>query len=133
MIFVDSSALVGRFMANDGHHVQSKALWRKLEAERATCLTTNFVLAESLTLLGRRAGYDFAAQRARALYASVWVTILRPAEEDERQALEFFEKYADQKIGFTDCVSFAIMRRMKIAKVFTFDRHFEFAGFQKLP
>jgi uncharacterized protein len=38
-------------------------------------------------------------------------------------------KYADQGVSFTDCVSFAIMRRHKIRTAFTFDRHFKLAGF----
>jgi len=39
-------------------------------------------------------------------------------------------KYADKEISFTDCVSFAIMRRVGIRTAFTFDRHFRDAGFQ---
>jgi predicted nucleic acid-binding protein len=39
-------------------------------------------------------------------------------------------QFADQRIGLTDCVSFAIMRRHKIRTAFTFDRHFRLAGFR---
>ena len=39
-------------------------------------------------------------------------------------------KYADQRVTFTDCVSFAIMRRRRIRTAFTFDRHFEARGFE---
>jgi predicted nucleic acid-binding protein len=35
----------------------------------------------------------------------------------------------DQSIGFVDCLSFALMRRHRIPAAFTFDRHFELAGF----
>jgi predicted nucleic acid-binding protein len=41
-------------------------------------------------------------------------------------------KFADQGMSFTDCVSFAIMRRRRIRTVFTFDRHFQQAGFRLL-
>lgn len=45
------------------------------------------------------------------------------------EAVEFFEKYADQHVGFLDCISFALMRRHRVQRVFTFDRHFDQAGF----
>ena len=42
-------------------------------------------------------------------------------------------KYADQKISFTDCLSFIVMQQKNIQKVFTFDKHFEYAGFRIIP
>jgi len=59
--------------------------------------------------------------------------ILRPTEDDEMKALAYFEKFADQGVGFTDCISFALMRRHRIKRVFTFDRHFALAGFEAVP
>jgi predicted nucleic acid-binding protein len=46
--------------------------------------------------------------------------------------LDLFEKFADQEVSFTDCVSFALMRENGIQTVFSFDAHFERAGFKKL-
>ena len=96
-------------------------------------MTSNFVLDETFTLLGRRAGYGFAAQRARNIYASESLTILRPTKNDELKAIDFFEKYSDNRLSFTDCVSFVLMQRNKIKRVFTFDHHFQILGFQKYP
>jgi len=45
----------------------------------------------------------------------------------------FFQKYADQKVSFTDCISFAMMKRLQIKQVFTFDYHFSLAGFDVFP
>jgi len=56
---------------------------------------------------------------------------LRPDAAGERRALEFFEKYADQKVSFTDCLSFALMKKEKLRQAFTYDQHFEYAGFQR--
>ena len=57
-----------------------------------------------------------------------------PDAEDEFEALvELFRKFADQRVSFTDCVSFALMRRYGIAKAFGFDRHFVHAGFELWP
>jgi hypothetical protein len=91
------------------------------------------VLDETITLLARRATYQFAAQRARNLYESTSLLILRPEDDDELAALEFFQKYADQNVSFTDCVSFVLMRKQDIKCAFTFDRHFRIAGFDVEP
>jgi predicted nucleic acid-binding protein len=61
------------------------------------------------------------------------LTILRPDPDDEGRAVELLEKFADQKLSFTDAVSFALMRRHRLARAFTFDRHFARAGFEIVP
>ncbi|RLB20138.1 MAG: VapC toxin family PIN domain ribonuclease, partial [Deltaproteobacteria bacterium] len=35
--------------------------------------------------------------------------------------------------SFTDCVSFVLMKSQNIKRVFTFDQHFQIAGFQIFP
>ena len=97
------------------------------------CLTSNFVLDEAFTTLGRLAGNAFAADRARAMYASRALRILRPDESVEADALNYFVKYADQGVSFTDCTSFVLMKRHRIKRVFTFDRHFTLVGFTVVP
>lgn len=65
--------------------------------------------------------------------ASEILEVLRPTAEDELRALDLFEKYADQRVSFTDCVSFVLMRRSRIERVFSFDSHFSRAGFTIWP
>ena len=50
--------------------------------------------------------------------------IYRLNREAEKEAVELFRKYADQKVSFTDCLSFVSMKRLSIRTAFTFDRHF---------
>ena len=47
--------------------------------------------------------------------------------------LELFRRFADQKVSYTDCVSFVLMRRYAIVRAFAFDRHFIQAGFDLWP
>ena len=91
------------------------------------------VIDETLTLLARRVDYTFAAERGKSLYASTHLTILRPDREDEIAALQSFSKLADQEVSFTDCVSFALMKRHRVRRAFTFDGHFRAAGFEVWP
>ena len=133
MIFIDTGAFIARYLSNDQYHQQSVEFWTKINKRKETCFTSNFVLNETFTLLGRRAGYEFAVQRANNIYASKALTILRPDQTDELKALNFFGKYADHSISFTDCISFVLMKKEKIQKAFTFDSHFEWAGFKTYP
>lgn len=133
MIFIDTGAFLARYLRKDQHHQSALAAWEELRENHENCLTSNLILDETLTLLGRRAGYGFAVQRAKNIYASQSLTICRPDQQDEINALRFFGKYADQRVSFTDCVSFVLMKREKIHRAFTFDRQFELAGFQVIP
>lgn len=133
MIFVDTGAFLARYLARDQYHRLAVRSWQRLSKLNWRCHTSSFVLDETFTLLGRWASYDFAAERARELLTSPTLEILRPRLEEELAALELFEKFADQEVSFTDCVSFVFMRRRSIARAFTFDRHFADAGFELWP
>lgn len=133
MIFLDTGAFIARYIKKDKHHEDALRFWRELSTSSRRLFTSNFVLDESFTLIGRRAGYSFAAQRAKNIYMSMRLTILRPDGTDELDAVGIFEKYADQEISFTDCISFILMKKHRINNIFTFDRHFEYAGFVRFP
>ena len=133
MIFVDTGAFLARYVEGDQYHRAAVRAWKRLERSPGALFTSSFVVDETLTLLGRRTTYAFAAARADALYGSRLLTILRPDATDELAAVDLFRKFADQKVSFTDCVSFALMRRLRVKRAFTFDRHFAGAGFEVWP
>jgi len=133
VIFIDTGAFLARYIARDQHHRRAEQGWSRLRARGWRCHTSNFVLDETFTLLGRRSSYAFAAARARGLMTSAVLTILRPTRDDELQAVERFERLADQRVSFTDCVSFVLMSKHRIRRAFTFDRHFRHAGFDVWP
>lgn len=129
MIFIDTGAFLARYLSSDRYHSVAIGLWSRLGKKQNFCFTSNFVLDETFTLLGRRAGYAFAAERAENIYASELLTILRPGHREEMKAIESFRKFLDQGISFTDCISFVLMKNKGIKRVFSFDKHFQYAGF----
>lgn len=131
MIFVDTGAFLARYLASDQHHRKAQSLWQKVVRQHMPCVTSNFVLDETFTLLARRSSYRFAAEKARTIYASARFQILRPDAEVERVAVDLMEKFADQGVSFTDCVSFVLMRKAGLNQAFTFDSHFTQAGFAR--
>ena len=128
MVFVDTGAFIARYLAQDAFHASAAATWKTLVGR--PLFTSNHVLDETLTMLGRRAGYGFAADRGEAIYHSKSLQILYSTREDESHAIRMFRKFADQNVSFTDCISFVLMKRSRIIHAFTYDRHFAEAGFQ---
>ena len=133
MIFIDTGAFLARYLERDQHRKEAARLWQDIERTKPKLFTSNFVLDETLTLLARRSSYPFAAAKARTIFASDAFSILRPSAQDELASIEFFEKYADQEVSFTDCVSFTLMRKVGLNRIFTFDKHFRWAGFEVIP
>ncbi len=128
MVFVDTGAFLARYLSNDAYHQRALAMWKRLRRE--SLMTSNHVLDETLTLLARLAGGRFAADRADNIYASDVLEILHSTKEDELAAIRLLRKYSDQQVSFTDCTSFVLMKSRRISSVFTFDMHFQRAGFQ---
>jgi uncharacterized protein len=133
LIFVDTGAFVAIYLQGDQYHSHAFPLWKQLLASGERLYTSNFVLEETITLISRKGGYEFAVRKARTLYASASLEILRPDRQMELAAIDLFQKYADQEVGFTDCVSFVLMHAHRLTKVFCFDRHFDLPGFTRIP
>lgn len=132
-LFIDTGAYLAQFYKKDSYNQIASQTWIKMQKGKRLFVTTNHVFDELATLLGRRRDYSYAARKMKEIYMSD-IIIERPEEEDEKRALEYFTKYADQNISFTDCLSFVIMHKFEIKDVFTFDKkHFEYAGFKVVP
>ena len=133
MIFVDTGPFLARYLARDPYHDTAVRGWERIATSGRRCVTTSFVVDETVTLLARRAGAKFAAERARAILTSAQLTVCRPTADDELAALELLEKFEDQELSFTDCISFVTMRARGVQRAFTFDSHFRTAGFTLWP
>lgn len=124
MLFIDTGAFVARYVQKDQFHIEATRKWTAIAGRRL--FTSNHIVDETITLLSRKTNHPFALDKGRRILASKAITILRTDAEDEFRALKFFEKYADQKVSFTDCLSLSLIDRHKLSTVFTFDEHFRY-------
>ena len=127
MIFVDTGAFLALYRKRDQYNRQAVETWAKLAEP---LITSSHITAELANLLARQVGWPEAVDRVADVYASPNIDVIGSAREDELDALRTMREYADQRVSFTDGVSFALMRRHRIRTAFTFDRHFRLAGFQ---
>ena len=64
MTFIDTGAFLARYLPNDQHHRVATALWNKIRTTHERCLTSNFVLDETITLLTFMTGLRKSLVRA---------------------------------------------------------------------
>lgn len=131
-LFIDTGAFLAKEITNDQHRAESIGLWAELSDGGVPLFSSEHVLDETMTLLARRTTYAWAADWGRDALTS-GISWLRADEMEWKQALRLMQKFADQSVSFTDCVSFVLMRRAGLREVFGFDRHFTAAGFRLRP
>jgi len=130
-IFVDTSAWYAMTDADDADHVVAQAFIAALDRP---LLTSNFVIAETITLVRDRLGHAVAIQVGEQFRKKALAEIVRITEKDENAAWRIFARYRDKEFSFVDCTSFAVMERLKLNTAFAFDAHFEQYGkFIRLP
>jgi uncharacterized protein len=133
VIFIDAGAFVARYRTSDARHQRAVEGWNQLKKKGEIYSTSGYVIAEAATVIGRLAGQHVVADLVQSWLASRALRILDASQEDLFEGTSFLRKYADQGTGYVDCVSFVLMKREQIKKVFGFDRHFRAAGFELWP
>jgi len=127
-VFVDTGGFKAIIDPKDEFHSRAVKIWKRLEKQKAVLVTSNYVLDETFTLLRARCGFKTAIDFKKVLAASSPVIqVIRVTVADEADAWRWFGKNWS-KLSFTDCVSFAVMKRLGIKKAVAFDRHFARAG-----
>ena len=133
MLLIDTGAFFAQHSPTDEYHELATRGFAELATSSVLLYTTEHILDETLTLLARRENYAYAAEAGDDLLNSRVLQWLDTTDADLAAALKFMRKYADQAVSFTDCISFALMKRENIRDVFGFDRHFRAAGFRLWP
>jgi len=120
-MFVDTSAWYAAYVANDPHHAVVKNL---LAASSSRLITTDQILAESLTLLRARGEYARAILLGRDLLAGGIAQVIQLTADDLEKAFVILTTYADQAWSFVDCTSLVVMQRIDLRDALSLDRHF---------
>lgn len=128
-ILIDTGAFLALIYEKDRRHEQAKSFLLACRRNNIQIMTTNFIVAETYTLISTRLGRH---------YARIWLKHLawpveRITEDDESRVREILFKYTDKDFSYTDATSFTVMERVGIEAAFTFDRHFAQYGFRILP
>jgi predicted nucleic acid-binding protein len=132
-VFVDTGAFYALAARDDQHHGGARRALRRLARERRRMVTSTYVVDEAITLLRRRLGHAGAVRWGEQLAKTSWCEVVEVDQAVRQAAWQIFVRYRDQEFSFTHCTSFALMRSMDLREAFTFDGHFQAAGFVEIP
>jgi predicted nucleic acid-binding protein len=131
-IFIDTSFWIAVSDKNEKNHSRSLSLLKEFKKNHNLLVTTNFVLDETFALVRKRQGISRVIQFRNVIAKFGYqLQIERVTVTDEENVWKWFERDID-KLSYTDCTSFAVMNRLKINKVATFDEDFVKVGFESI-
>lgn len=133
LIFVDTSAWIGSFVEQDQHSEEAVQAMEELLGAGRSLVTTDYIFDETVTRVRYQGGYDESVEVGERILTSGAVRLVEIGRELRDEAWKVFKKFRDQKVSFTDCASFATMKRYSIDEAFTFDSDFRKAGFTVVP
>jgi predicted nucleic acid-binding protein len=125
MIFVDTGAWYAASVPDDPDHAAAAAF---MSNNRERLGTSDYVLDEVLTLLKARGEYERALDLGQELLNGNTCKLIWVQATDVERAWNVFAEFGDKEWSFTDCVSLAVMERLRIRKAFAFDHHFRQFG-----
>jgi uncharacterized protein len=125
-VFADASFWIALRDPRDQFHARSAGLARYLLERRRHLLLTPLVFAEVHAQFSR--ARRTKAQLIRDCWSNPAVRIEQTTPADQERAIEILREHEDKSYSFCDAVSFAVMMRLDIRQVVTFDAHFRQYG-----
>lgn len=131
--FLDTSYIIALEAVDDQYHESVLKHWKKLIPRIPPLITTSYVFNEVVTFFNNRDLHSKAVEIGNRILTSPSIKLIHVDEALFYEAWKFLKKHSDKSYSFTDCLSFVLMKRLKIQTALTFDKHFVQAGFKKLP
>ncbi len=129
-IFIDTSFLIALSDEKDKNHNKAKSSLRDLVEGGARFVISRNILNEYLDGVTKRISKEKAIEELDNILSSKLLVLESVSERDWDKAIVYFRKYNDQQIDLTDCLSFAVMERLELKRVLTFDNDFKIHGFE---
>jgi len=132
-LFIDTGYLLALELANDQNHSAAKQYWQSLLDALPPLITTSYVFDETVTFFNSRGYHAKAVEVGHNLLRSPSIQLIQVDETLFQEGWKIFQQHQDKRYSLTDCISFAIMRKLSIDTALAFDKHFRQAGFHLLP
>jgi predicted nucleic acid-binding protein len=126
-IIVDPSGLISLVVDSDSNHAAALAVAHQFVGAQDKALVPAEVFAETLNILGKKFGHEYAAGTVQAILESSASAAVPTSDVARLDALEQF-RIASAGVSVTDCLVMKVADEHGARDIFGFDKQFEDAG-----
>jgi len=133
-LFADTSGWGHLIDQTQCYHSVAATIYRTARQQGRKVITTNYVIAELVTLLASPLHVPRSLTIAfiEGLKTSPYVEVVNVDPNLDDEAWQLLKSARDKEWSLADCASFVIMRHRSIFEALTSDHHFDQAGFIRL-
>ena len=131
LIIVDSSGLISLVVESDSSHGEAVAMATEFVGSEGKALVPAEVFAETLNILGKKFGHEYAAGAVQAVLESSAFAVVPTSDVSRLDAVEQF-RTTPTGVSFTDCLVMKVADEHGTKDIFGFDKQFEDAGYNIL-
>jgi predicted nucleic acid-binding protein len=132
-LFLDTAGWFAAMSPREMGHQVARDAYANAASRGVDLVTTPFVIAEVHTLIIRwRTSGDGRRFLSMAMQGEAHRVITPDAELIRAAVDRWIDRYHDHPFSLCDAISFEVMRRERLSRALTFDRHFVVAGFEIL-
>ncbi len=121
-VFVDSDAFVGWMVEKDAHHSRANQIFSQLHKKQARMVTNTMVVTETATVLSHHSGQELARTFLDEVIDRGQFPVIPVVEDLYKETLTIFKKQTKKGTSVTDCANVAVIRRLDIPTIFSFDQ-----------
>ena len=125
---VDSDAFVALFLPDDALAPTADHLFTEIEKRHQRIATTNWVVAETATVLSNK-DTQATAIKFLTMIDEGEITVLRVSEALEREMHQIFRAQKTKKTSMVDCSNVAVAQYYDIPNLLTFDGFYKRFGY----
>ena len=129
-IFVDADAFVALAREDDTNHKQAVSSLQHLIKQSVVFTTSNYVFAESVTVISMRMGHAAAVRFIEAMQSDESNYLLqRTTDVIDEAAIRIFKEQTSKNTSFVDCTNMAFLKQFHMDAIFSFDGVYKKNGF----
>ncbi len=126
---VDSDVFVALFILKDAHTTTVNQLLTDIEQSQQKLCTTNWVIAETATVLSAKDSHQTAINFLTMIDEGT-IPILTITPEIEHETHQIFREQTIKRISMVDCSNVATAQHYDIPKILSFDKFYARFGYE---